>query len=163
MMKKLFVLVLVLGLASGARAALTLVGAPADLNVGEKATITVNSSTGGSYAGWLQIEAPAVADYDGAPQFTPAGDPMGKSKMLDQPDYPGWYQFLVASLDPDNPIAPGDHIQVNVIGVSEGRTRLALFADDGFTELDHVTLNVIPEPATIGLLGLGAVLLRRRK
>jgi hypothetical protein len=163
MMKKLFVLVLVLGWVSGAQAALTLVGAPADLNVGEKATITVHSSTAGAYAGWLQIETPATADYDGAPQFTAVGDPAGSSTMEVQPLYPGWYKFMVASTDLSKPIAAGDHILVNVIGVSEGGTKLFLFAEDGTTELSHVNLNVVPEPATIGLLGLGALLLRRRK
>jgi hypothetical protein len=162
MMKKLFVLVLVLGWVSGAQAALTLVGAPADLVVGETATITVHSSTAGAYSGWLQIETPAVADYNGDPQFTAAGDPAGSSSMKVQPLYPGWYQFTVASMDLDKPIEAGDHIQVNVIGVSEGQTRLAVFADDGVTELSHATLNVVPEPATIALLGLGALLLRRR-
>lgn len=162
-MKKLLVVVLVLGSVSGAQAALTLVGAPADLDVGEKATITVHSSTAGSYAGWLQIETPAVADYDGAPLFTAAGNPAGNSTMKVQPLYPGWYEFLVASTDPGKPIAAGDHIQVNVVGVSEGQTTLLLFAEDGVTELNRVTLNVVPEPATIGLLGLGALLLRRRR
>lgn len=162
-MKKLLVLVLVLGWVSGAQAALTLVGAPADLNVGEKAAITVNSSAGGAYAGWLQIETPAVADYDGAPQFTAAGNPAGDSTMTFDDRWPGWYKFTVASLDLAKPIVAGDHIQVNVIGVSEGKTKLFLFAEDGVTELSRVTLNVVPEPATIGLLGLGALLLRRRK
>jgi hypothetical protein len=163
MMKKLLVLVLVLGWVSGAQAALTLVGAPADLNIGEKATVTVHSSTADAYSGWLQIETPAVADYDGAPQFTPAGDPSGSSTMTVYSKYPGWYKFMVASMDLNKPLTAGDHILVNVTGISEGRTKLFLFADDGTTELGRVTLTVVPEPATVALLGLGALLLRRRK
>lgn len=162
-MKKLFVLVLVLGWVSGVQAALTLVGAPTDLNVGEKATIMVHSDTAEAYAGWLQIETRSVVDYDGAPQFTPAGDPAGDSTITFDDRWPDWYQFSVGSLDMDKPITAGDHILVNVIGVSEGPTKLFLYEANGQTEIAHVNLTVVPEPATIALLGLGALLLRRRR
>ena len=76
--------------------------------------------------------------------------------------YPGWYEFTVASFPP-NPIAAGDHIEVNVMGVSEGTAALNLYATDGVTRLDTAQITVIPEPTTIALLGLGALFLRRRR
>ena len=163
-MKKLVVLTLVMAVASGANAALTLVDVPTDpINIGESITILVNNSDDGAYAGWLQITDQAVADYDGDPVFTAAGDTAGQSIMELYVDDPGWYTFTVSSLDPANPIVAGDHIQVNIVGISEGSSVLGLYDSDGVTLLDSATVNVIPEPMTIALLGLGGLFLRRRR
>ena len=163
-MKKLVVLTLVLAVASGAHAALTLVDVPTDpINIGDSIAILVNNSDDGAYSGWLQITDQAVADYDGDPVFTAAGDTAGQSTMeLYAPD-PGWYTFTVSSLDPANPIVAGDHIQVNIVGISEGSSVLGLYDSDGVTLLDSATINVIPEPMTIVLLGMGGLFLRRRR
>lgn len=162
-MEKLLVFTLVLGLASGASAALTLVGAPTDpINIGETVTITVNNSEDGAYSGWLEIPDPGVADYDGDPVFTAAGNPGGASTVTAAADYPGWYEFTVASFPPNPTISAGDHIQVTVTGIGEGATALNLYANDGVTLLDSAAITVIPEPMTIALLGLGGLFLRRR-
>ena len=115
------------------------------------------------YSGWLEITAPAVAGFDGDPQFTTAGNPGGTSKMTYQPDYGAWYDFSINSYPPAPVIAAGEHIQIRVKGLSEGSTTLSLYANDGVKILDQCTIAVIPEPATIALLGLGGLLLRRRK
>jgi len=163
-MKKLLVLALVLGLASGASAALTLVGAPAEpIDIGQSISILVDNSEDGAYSGWLEIVDQAVADYDGDPVFTAAGNPGGASEMKPADGYPGWYDFTVASFPPNPTITAGEHIEVNVIGVSEGTTALNLYATDGVTLLDTAQITVIPEPMTIALLGLGALFLRRRR
>ena len=162
-MKKLLVLTLVLGVASGASAALVFVDAPvAPINIGDSVAITVNNSDDGAYSGWLEIVDQTAAGYDGDPVFTVAGNPNGDSQFDVFVEYPGWYQFTVASFDTANPIVAGDHIQVNVIGISEGSSVLNLYASDGVTLLDSATVNVIPEPMTIALLGLGGLFLRRR-
>ena len=55
-MKKLVVLTLVLTVASGAHAALTLVDVPTDpINIGDSIAILVNNSADGAYSGWLQM------------------------------------------------------------------------------------------------------------
>lgn len=163
-MGKWLPLVLVLGLASGASAALTLVGVPAEpIDIGEIITISVANSEGGGYSGWLEMTAPAVAGFDAAPEFTPAADPGGVSKMTYWPDYGEWYEFTISSFPPSPAIAAGDHVLIHVKGLSEGSTKLNLYASDGVKLLDQCTISVIPEPATIALLGLGGLLLRRRK
>jgi len=164
MMKTCSALVLALILASGASADLTLVGVPSEpIDIGDKVTITVASSVGGAYSGWLAIETPAVATFDGAPEFTPAGNPSGASTMEYWPDFGDWYNFTIVSFPPSPAIAAGDHILIHVIGVGEGSTQLRLLGDDGETVLDECTINVVPEPMTIALLGLGGLLLRRRE
>ncbi len=162
-MKKWLTLALVLGLASGASAALTLVDAPTEpIEIGETVTITVRNSDDGAYSGWLEIEAPAVVDYAADPEFTAAGNPGGGSKATYHPEFGAWYEFAVTSFPPNPAIEAGDHILVSIIGVSEGSTRLNLYASDGETLLDSATISVIPEPTMIALLGLGGLLLRRR-
>jgi len=163
-MRKLVVFMLVLGLASGASAALTLVGAPTDpIDIGQSISILVNNSEDGAYSGWLEVVDQTVADYDGDPVFTAAGDPDGNSALETFVEYPGWYQFTVASFTPTSPVLAGDHIEVSLLGISEGTTVLNLYASDGVEVLDTAQITVIPEPMTIALLGLGGLFLRRRR
>lgn len=163
-MKSLFALVLVAAMASVAPADLTLVGVPSEpIGIGDTLTITVSNSLGGSYAGWLEIVTPAVAAFDGAPEFTPAGNPGGTSQMKYWPEYGAWYEFSIVSFPPSPAVQAGDHVLVHVVAVGEGTTQLNLYDSDGVTLLDRQAVTVIPEPATIALLGLGGLLLRRRK
>jgi hypothetical protein len=164
MMKKLLVLTLVLALTSGASAALTLVGEPgAPIEIGETATVTVQSTEDGSYSGWLEIKDPAILSF-GDIEFTAAGDPGGNSTAAAPAEFDGsmWIEFTVASFSPTDPILAGDHILVNVVGASEGATQLSLYASDEVTLWDSADITVIPEPVTVVLLGLGSLFLRRR-
>ena len=164
-MKRVLVLALVVGLVSAANAAVTLVDGPADpINIGETATIMVNSSDDGGYAGWLEIADLTVANYDGMPELTAAGNPNGDSTVTFDAAYPAWYEFTVTSLAPlANPVLAGDHLVATIVGVSEGTTQLILYEDDAVMVRNSIGITVVPEPTTIALLGLGSLLLYRRK
>ena len=161
-MKGLFILVLVLASTSGAGAALTFVNAPAEpVKIGQTNTITLHSTTGGDYWAWLEIQNPAVAKFADAPWFTPAGDPSGDSTVKSWAEFGAWYEVKVCGVPAGPAIEPGDHILVSITGVAEGSTKLNLYAGDGIRLWDSAVISVVPEPATIILLGLGGLLLRR--
>jgi hypothetical protein len=162
MMKKVLVVMLILGLASAANAALTLkLSSDAPIAVNGTLTATVSSSIGGSYSCWLEIKTPAIANFAAAPTFTAAGNPNGDSKVTAWPEFGAWYEVLVASLNPDKALLAGDHIQATIKGLAVGQTELNLYADDAATLLSSKIINV-PEPMTLALLGLGGLMLRRR-
>lgn len=162
MMKKVLVVMLVLGLVSAANAALTLKPGGASVDVGKSMAVLVNSSAGGAYQGWLEIVNPAIADFDNAPAILAAGNTGGNSSMTAYPEFGAWYNFTIASLDPAKPILAGDHVQINIKGIAQGKTVLNLYADDAATLLDTKDITVVPEPVTLVLLGLGGLFLRRR-
>jgi len=165
-MKERLTLVLVLVWTSTAGAGLTLVNTPTGpIQIGQTVTITVRSTTGGNYCGWLEITNPDTADFSGPPQFTPAGDPGGASTIISWQAFGAWYEFTVAALPGGPAIAPGDHLLISITGVSPGTTRLNLYADDGIQlwESLKISVSAVPEPATIGLLGLGGLLLLCRR
>lgn len=161
-MKKLLVVMLVLGLASAANADLSLVGADAvsNLPVGGSGAVNVASDADGGYACWLEIPDLGIATY--TVDFTAGGNPNGDSVVNEYAGYDGWFEVIVASLNPSAPVVAGDHIVANITGVAMGETVLNLYADDGATLLDSIPV-VVPEPMTIALLGLGGLFLRRRR
>ncbi len=173
MMKKLMVLSVVLGTAGLASAALVNVSLAPEGN-----TVGIHAD---SDQPW-----PAIIIWDADLEviewaFTPKGD-RNFSKTKDagnqnRADF-GWgdgqvrvLQVNATSTDVDNmlepgvqwivkfDLAPGLYFSKEDMGLGLGR--VDLISEDFSTFLD--TVYVVPEPMTMGLLGLGALFLRRRK
>ena len=175
-MKKVLVLALVMGIASVASAGLEVSVADADLLVGESTTVSI-SLTGASNIkkyllgidlsdatkaelSWDGVTFP-LTGFDLAPktQNTSAADGEITASNLFSPAISvGDPQGVMANLTLTC-LAEGN---VDVILSVVGSTEI-----DGTTqtieEVDRVTVYQTPEPATMALLGLGALVLRRKK
>jgi len=162
-MKKLLALVLVLGMAGVASAGFLVTGPDRDLMPGEAFQLVVSgmaADVGGGIAGGIY----GPVDAESADVMVAAGNLGGVNYY---PAYGGW-DFVVGDVEdgnPDNNLADGDWIVFNFAGQPEGQYSFDVY-DYGVSYSDPVSsvaVNVIPEPMTLGLLGLGALFLRRRK
>ncbi len=165
-MKKLLVLALVLGLAGAANAGLVEVDAT-KINPGETATFSVVSPEGeGNWAGWLEISTTGTGDL--GPLTLTAKAPVGEADTFVKGEaelgYGGWYQFSIVSTNPGNQPVPGVQATMTFSGAEGDTGTVTLWDATGAVAIqDPVTVEVIPEPMTLGLLGLGGLFLRRRK
>ncbi len=169
-MKKLLVLVLVLALAAVSNAAIILDLAASNTNVvaGEVVTLSVSSNTGGAagnYWTYLEMAIPSIAAVSDIQSTVAAGNirsitDYSSGSLLDIE--------LAANDSAGNVVAgvhftakatislsatPGQYVDIWVTGPNDGT----------YTPVDTVRLTVIPEPATMALLSLGGLLLRRKK
>jgi hypothetical protein len=178
-MKKLLVLVLVLSMASMAQAAITFTFGATEIAVGESTTILISSTTqlleGGYYAGVglasagdasLNVDAASVL-YGGSSvsvfMVDDGGDGTAESLGIRNP--------FVGSILTDPVLPPanpkpviGDLLGgIGITGLTAGIVTIN-FIDGGTGEtIGSADITVTPEPITVGLLGLGALFLRRRK
>jgi hypothetical protein len=170
-MKKLLVLALVLSMATMANAALTLSVSSTDLAPSGTAVISISGDgltdpgmfyVGVIGAGSLNIETATVLYPANATAifFEDLGGALGTNEPLVHIELNG-----VPPVGQTNPPLTGLLVNNIIIhGDAAGIITVALF-DGGGTQLDskEVTVSDVPEPITIGLLGLGAMFLRRKK
>ncbi|MBN1817309.1 MAG: PEP-CTERM sorting domain-containing protein [Sedimentisphaerales bacterium] len=163
MMKKLLALVLVLGMAGIASAGFVVTGPDRDLMPGEAFQLIVSGMVADVGAG-LSGGIYGPVDAESADVLVAAGN-LGSVNYY--PEYGGW-DFVVGDVpdasNENNP-ADGNWIIFNFAPAPEGEHFFDIY-DYGFSFSEPITsvrVNVIPEPMTLGLLGLGALFLRRRK
>ena len=184
-MKKVLVLLLVLGVASIASATPVLSLSSNTVNVGDSVTLTVTGQAadetgdggdpvgGGNWYIILDATNYSYGTYGGGgnpyAEFTFPGtknanagggadlsDSYARAYMTAAPPAGSW--------DEATDVDAGEWFAIAIKGVSEGVTVVDL-TTTGLSIIDgsSLALTVVPEPMTIGLLGLGALLLRRRK
>jgi hypothetical protein len=171
MMKKLLVLSLVLGMASLASAALTLVvngqdaGAAITLMPSDTIWIGINQSETRGFAAYVIMTVPAPGEWTGQSRVNSAGFPgtvpgwTYYGTAVD-PSLDAWfYNGSIATVDP---FPTGVHAEVQFHCKAQGDVIITLY-NEAFAAIDTLTIHQIPEPATMALLGLGALVLRRKK
>ena len=173
-MKKILVLMLVLGMASMATAALTITG-PSSVVAGGTVTMYVTADAASAVSGetawvWIDYAIYPASTGDALSNITKLAAMGGTlSAILDTTTYaPDAFKFVGAN-DPPNPpeeLLVGNWVSFDLTAVTttQGNSIILNLMDANFNIIaGGKTVAVIPEPMTIGLLGLGGLFLRRRK
>jgi len=169
-MKKLLVLVLVLGMASLANAGLSLYlnGSPAaDTTIGLNDVVTIGLySDDTSFFNAYVINGPddpvAIGTLADPVDETIAGNMAGHSDYAAADGWGNGFLYTTAGSPPTPGVAAGVQHTCTFSSAEVGVTTIYLYeGSDPYGELDSFTITV-PEPATIALLCLGGLLLRKK-
>ena len=166
-MKKLLILMLVLGLVSAANAVLSLsvdgVSAPPEitLNPSDTIVIDIQSDNNVGYNTYLYIWR------DGPRTISNPRVTQGNNSSYYGPYFPGYYggnydYYAVSISDTGGNLVPGTGFEIDFHCDGPGDVLLQLIDFNTFAVLDSLVIHQ-PEPMTIALLGLGGLFLRRRK
>ena len=162
-MKKLLVLMLVLGLVSAANAVISLSvngldpGEEHTINPSDEIVLDVSSDNSDGYSFWLYI-------YD-IPVRTLSNGRVTQGN-LSVINLAGRYQdydyYGVTIADSGGALVPGTGFEVDFHCDGPGDVLVELLAFSDYALIDSLVIHQ-PEPMTIALLGLGGLFLRRRK
>ena len=171
-MKKVVTLMLVLSMVSMASAALSLTvdgqdTAAIELLPSDSIWIGVESDDTLQYQCYIimTVTDPALGEWTGGnvvstpPLISPPGWTYFGTAV--DPSMDAWFGDLATVGSEPNPtIGVGGAVEYHGLGV--GDVTVTLY-DSFFVPIDTLTVTQIPEPATMALLGLGGLLLRRKK
>ena len=187
-MRKLLILIVVLGMAASAYAGFTISVHEMDMSPYEGRElgpteylwldIDATGATVLEYAYWALVVESAEGTITGG--AVPAQPPAGSQNVVDAWDAVGLYFYPYVPLTATQlgvsgniadvgPLLNGlqiDEILFHCEGLNDAVIELWMSPNYGagtYRLEDSVTINQIPEPMTMALLGFGALLLRRRK
>ncbi len=169
-MKRLLLLMLVLGMASGANGVLIQVdgqdpGQAIDIAEGVTSVISIVSEDTSSWLGYIIVEDGGTGALTVAVNLDAAGD-MGAVSAYAGAGWGAGYELTVAMGQGGVPaIAVGPQFTINYSGGVLGDTvTISLFIGPEYeVPADSVDITIVPEPMTVILLGFGGLFLRRRK
>ena len=171
-MKKLLILMLVLGLASAANAAIviSLDGATdideITISVSDTVVIDIYDDQPYSASYIVYLDIGPIADGDYSLSDARLGPAAGDYASILQGTYEGYDDFEVSQADLVDP-TPGAGViflvDLHCESVDPDGVVLVDLFDAGGCLIDSATIHQVPEPMTIALLGLGGLLLRRRR
>ena len=178
-MKKVLVLMLVLGMASLANAGLVIAPATEGVLVGSDLGISAIDGQTADRAVWLVVTGPGTIDMTTGvfadPQFATTAEGRLFNMDIASPDNVDFVAYLaelagapVSAVGFADISIPGSTYPVLassvITGISYAGTAdfvVTMFDGDAFANNGSVTIT--PEPATLAILGLGALLLKRKK
>jgi len=171
MMKKLLVLMLVLGLTTAANATLSL-SVNGDTSVTEYSMLTGTTVVIDVYSDQANFAYECyVGITNGAGGMSELGEWTGNNKVyaaagqgtITRYDHWWWDDVCITSNPDTFPISAGRHFDMEFQCTTLGDVTISL-TDIAGTPVDSVLIHqVIPEPVSMVLLGLGGLLLRRRR
>ena len=163
-MKKLMVLSLVLAMTAVSSAALSLVSDKTVLNPGEVASLTLSSDVGGKGFLLYAIVAEGGVGAITMPNLLTGDSALNAVGAYTEAGFGTGYEVTLAN-GVVAKVEAGDFLTFSFSSAIEGTALVAVYDDAlGYNApAASVAMTVIPEPMTMGLLGLGALFLRKRK
>lgn len=168
-MKKVLALLLVFGMASLANATIVLsvdgdtTVSAVTLSESESVLIDIHSDDGTAYGAWLGI-ADSSTDGEWVGNMSKYAAAGGDASYYSYGAY--WWKVSASGTPTSGVVTAGKHFEIEfrcASGEPANTVVIKLMNNASSSELDRVTVSQIPEPMTIGLLGLGGLFLRRRR